>query len=667
MAHSRFILSGPGASPGKRRTRLATFGAVAALLMALSIPPSAAEPARTKDIPWRTDVTFTRTSVDDDIKNVLRAVLQADGLSVLFRPGVSGTVSFRFQDMPLEAAFEQIVEENGLDYAFNPATRTVTVYGKDDKGTSTSAQNFVNLGGLDYATIREALTSFNIGLEGTAYDARTNLLAISGEQERVQQISELVKSLKEQDKARSEKSAESRKQELADRQAAMEQKVYQGLMDVHYEIRVIPLRFADVGPTTKEFQGKSVTIPGIAETLEAMLGVNEPKGRSSRRNIQGDDRESDGGPDMLSRVHDVNRPTISIDQRSNSVIVRGTPEAIAEVEKAVRQLDKPLEMIEIQVVIATAQAGVTEQLGVSWRGSGFGSRGLDRSGAIDTGTSGGRVAPGSGGSPFSTTGFDALSLLPAASVGGTVASFVIRNDRGFIQAQLQALAEKNKARILSAPRLVTLDNIAARITRSQNIFVQVNTGSLIDGVGLEEIKTGLTLDITPSLIPATDPGSQPLIRLNLSAENSAPGSGSFGQIDVRSQQVQTQVLVPDGATFVIGGLFDDVRREGENGVPVLKDVPGLGRLFRTNSSENSLGETIFFITPHVVDERQFMPADVAVSVGSERYIERQRRVLEGINNQMDEGPRTRHPNAVRTMGEEARIPSNSVRTLEEDE
>jgi type II secretory pathway component GspD/PulD (secretin) len=566
--------------------------------------------------------------------------------------------------MPLEAAFEQIVEENGLDYAYNPSTRTVTVYGKGDKG-GTNAQNFVNLGDVDYATVREALSSFHIDSEGLSYDPRTNLLAVGGDQDQAQQIVHLVETLKEQSKARSEKTAESRKQEVADHKAVLEQKAYQDLQ--HLEIKVIPLRFADVGPTTKEFQGKSVTIPGIAETLEAMLGVNDKRSPPRARNDQNDDSGSSDDKDPLGRLTDVNKPTISIDQRSNSVIVRGTPEAIAEVEKAVRQLDRPLEMVEIEVVIATAQVGVTEQLGVNWRGSGFGSRGLNRSGAIDTGTSGGQVKPGTSGSPFSTSGFDALSLLPATGVGGTVASFVLQNNRGFLQAQLQALAEKNKARILSAPRLVTLDNIAARITRSQNIFVQVNTGSLIDGVGLEEIKTGLTLDITPSLIPSMDPGGQPLIRLSLSAENSAPGSGSFGQIDVHSQQVQTQVLVPDGATFVIGGLFDDTRRDGETGVPVLKDVPGLGRLFRTNSSDKSLGETIFFITPHVVDERQFVPEDVATSIGSERYIERQRRILSGVTQEMNDGPTTRFPNTVRTLDESAKSAPNSVRTLEEDE
>lgn len=654
-----------GASASKKtRARRTTFCAMAALLVALSSRPSFAEAARTKTIPWRSDATFTRTSVEDDIKNVLRAVLQADGLSVLFRPGVSGTVSFRFQDMPLEAAFEQIVEENGLDYAYNPSTRTVAIYGKNDKA-STDAQNFVNLGDVDYATVREALSSFHIDPEGTSYDSRTNLLAVSGDSDRVQQIVHLVETLKEQSKARSEKTAESRKQEIADHKAALEQQAYQNLQ--HLEIKVIPLRFADVGPTTKEFQGKSVTIPGIAETLEAMLGVNDKRSAPRARNDQNDDSGPSDDKDPLGRLTDVNKPTISIDQRSNSVIVRGTPEAIAEVEKAVRQLDRPLEMVEIEVVIATAQAGVTEQLGVNWRGSGFGSGGLNRSGAIDTGTSGGQVKPGTSGSPFSTNGFDALSLLPATGVGGTVASFVLQNNRGFLQAQLQALAEKNKARILSAPRLVTLDNIAARITRSQNIFVQVNTGSLIDGVGLEEIKTGLTLDITPSLIPSMDPGGQPLIRLSLSAENSAPGSGAFGQIDVHSQQVQTQVLVPDGATFVIGGLFDDTRRDGETGVPVLKDVPGLGRLFRTNSSDKSLGETIFFITPHVVDERQFVPEDVATSIGSERYIERQRRILSGVTQEMNDGPSTSFPNTVRTLDESAKSAPNTVRTLEEDE
>ena len=237
----------------------------------------------------------------------------------------------------------------------------------------------------------------------------------------------------------------------------------------------------------------------------------------------------------------------------------------------------------------------------------------------------------------------------ASTPGQTTAAFVVKGAEGALQAQLQALASKDRARILSAPRLVTLDNITARITRSQNIFVQVDTrgaqGGGLGGVGLQEIQTGLTLEITPSIVPAETDRNEALVRLNLRAENSTPGAGVFGQIDVKSQEVQTNVLVPDGATFVIGGLFDDSSLSSESGIPFLKDIPLLGALFRNTTSSKSLGETIFFITPHLVDERTVLQDDIAVKVGSEEYIRRARRALanevhEPLNSDVSSSPGT---------------------------
>jgi type II secretory pathway component GspD/PulD (secretin) len=116
------------------------------------------------------------------------------------------------------------------------------------------------------------------------------------------------------------------------------------------------------------------------------------------------------------------------------------------------------------------------------------------------------------------------------------------------------------------------------------------------------------------------------------------------------------VLVPDGGTFVIGGLFDDTQILQESGVPGLKDIPLLGQLFKDTTSTKSLGETIFFITPRVVDERAVSQDDIAVKVGSEEYIRRERRALGAIQDQFNAPP-----------GQAVAPRSTSVSTLEEDE
>lgn len=323
----------------------------------------------------------------------------------------------------------------------------------------------------------------------------------------------------------------------------------------------------------------------------------------------------------------LSRPNISIDQRTNSVIVRGSPAAIAAVADVLRHIDQPVKMVEIEVIIATAELGLVNELGIAYRG-------LVRNGpAFDTGTSGNLLG--------NTPGFDALTLLPHAAAGATAASFVLKGSGISLQAQLQALASKNKARVLSAPHLVTLDNITARITRSEDIYVPIDTGPL-SGQGLAQIQTGLTLEITPSIVPvAPGGGGEQLVRLTLNATNSSPGSGTGSRINVNSQEVQTDVLVPDGGTFVIGGLFDDSRLKSNSGVPILKDIPLLGGLFRDERAQQSLGQTVFFITPRVIEDQHLVSREVAldgaVGPGTARYMNAQRRQLGGLAQEMHGG------------------------------
>jgi type III secretion system YscC/HrcC family outer membrane pore protein len=554
----------------------------------------AAQAQAADDIPWNHSLTITRTSSDDNIQNVFRTLLQEDGLSVSFGQGVNQTVSFHLENMPIDDAFRQLINEHHLTYSYDPSSKTVAINAAAATADAAKGAAFITLDDVSYKDAVQAVGNLGLGLGGLRYDAQSHTLAISGDPDRTKQIQTLIQNL--EDARKKQASAAT-----ADDAALGPE-----------EVKVIPLRFTDVGPSTRQFQGKTVTVPGIADTLRSVLGLDTPAPGAPGAQASAPATASSYG-----------HPRISIDQRTNSVVVQGSPEAIAAVEKIISQLDRPLQMVEIEVLIVTANVGVAKELGVDWRASQV-NVSTPYSAAVDTGSSGGQISNGSNGN-FSTNGLDALSLLPVTGAGGTAASFVIRGGQAAIQAQLDALASQDRARILSAPKLVTLDNIAARITRSQNLYVQVDTVNAAGGyggVGLQEIQTGLTLEITPSVVPAQSDHEQSLVRLNLRAENSAPGSGSFGQIDVNSQEVQTNVLVPDSDTFVIGGLFDDSQINSTSGVPVLKDIPVLGALFRDKKAQQSLGETIFFITPRIVDERSVLQSDIAVKEGSMEYIKR---------------------------------------------
>lgn len=224
-----------------------------------------------EQISWKPGVTFSRTSVDDDVRNVLRAVLGANGISVIFRPGVEGKVSLNFRNMPLQAAFEQLLQENGLRASYNPGRLTVTVMPGTGPGGPT--RKFITLRNVEWSSLRQMLTSFGIGTEGITFDPATSILSVTGPDARIAQTEDLVKTLERHYGERHE-------QELGDSQRAasaqrsdLERRVYQDAMNV--QTKVFRLRFADVGPTTRNFHGRSVTIPGVLETLQAMLGTGQ--------------------------------------------------------------------------------------------------------------------------------------------------------------------------------------------------------------------------------------------------------------------------------------------------------------------------------------------------------------------------------------------------------
>ena len=625
----------------RRKTAL-----LASLLLWLcaAASPAAAQDAAA-DIPWKSGTRFSRTSVDDDVRSVLRAVLSADGLSVIFRPGVTGKVSFDFHDMSLQAAFEQLIAENSLQASYNAATRTVTV--GTAGGSADGLRHFITLQNVDWPSLRQMLVNFGIGTQGIVFDPATSTLGVTGDPTRLAQIADLVKTLEQHYGQQREQSLSETQLSASAQRSDYERHTYADALNV--QTKVFRLRFADVGPTTRNFHGRTVTIPGILETLQAMLGTgpgplpypgpnpgNGPLRASQpmRQTLPAGFAPGDAGPAADPRrgppaeaagVAALGRPSLSIDQRTNSVIVRGSPAAIAAVEEVLQQIDRPVKMVEIEVIIATAELGLVHDLGIAYRGSLY-----KGGGGFDTGTTGGQLG-------VVPPGYDALTLLPTAAAGATAASFVLSGSGVTLQAQLQALAQENKARVLSAPHLVTLDNITARITRSEDIYVPVDTGGF-NGQGLSEIQTGLTLEITPSIVPAASGNAEQLVRLTLDATNSSPGTGIGTQINVNSQEVQTDVLVPDGGTFVIGGLFDDSRLANRSGIPVLKDIPLLGALFRNDANQQALGQTVFFITPHVVDQQRLVSRDVALGDGTADYIEGQQRVLGHMTRDVQDQP-----------------------------
>lgn len=239
----------------------------ALLLIALALSGAHA-PAFVETIPWRPDIRFSRTSVDDDVRSILRSLLRANGLSAIFRPGVEDPISLRFDKVPPRRAFEQLMIEQGLANQYNPETRTVTIYKDAAVNFDPPERVLIVLTHTRYPALREMLVRFELGLDGVAFDAATNTVSLKGLSDRVKEITTLFNQVEAAAAQRIESDQALIKQQQAARRDQLEADTYAEIANA--KVRVIPLRFASVGETTRQFHGRSITFPGISDTLKAI-------------------------------------------------------------------------------------------------------------------------------------------------------------------------------------------------------------------------------------------------------------------------------------------------------------------------------------------------------------------------------------------------------------
>ncbi len=564
------------------------FLAVMALALILGLAPVRPAVAQDAPIPWDDARRFQRSSFQEDIRVVLRSIVGQQGLQLNIRPDVSGEITAEF-DTSLRGAFTRLIEENDLDFAYDPATGTVTVSPATDEVT----RQFRTLQNVTARELRSVKQRFGLGGR-LVIDEVSGTVLVEGPRDDVQTLIQLLQRLEDTAAARAADALARRQADLIASDAFAAQ-----------EIRVIPLKYTSVGPTTQLFNNRSVTVPGIDQTLRTLLGDAEDIGNGPT--VEALPLPDGATPLPAPLSFDGGVPRISIDPRTNSVVLRGTPVAIARVEQLIRELDRPVPMIEIEVLIVGASDGVSEEIGLDFAAQ---YQTTARSFGINSGLTGSDVTAG-----------DALGLVGDFDpILSSVLGGFVYNAGGFqFRAELQALEAENRTQTIAAPRVVTLNGVPARIASSSSSFFSIVQG---DTAGLEEVQTGVILEITPVVIENDVPAGPRLIRLNLSAQNTAPDVTTAGasSLTVSGSEVVTDLIIPEGATFVLGGLFDDSRVEADDGIPLLKDIPILGALFGTETRSNEFNETLFFLTPRVVDPSTILPQ----TDPTRRYIEHRR-------------------------------------------
>lgn len=270
------------------------------------------------------------------------------------------------------------------------------------------------------------------------------------------------------------------------------------------------------------------------------------------------------------------RGSISFDARTNSMIVIDTEDVLSKIDIMIRNLDTPPAQVLIEGKIVEANETFQKQIGVNW---GFSGQPVSLSKKVD-------LTPSfSLGKPSGTSEYGFGLNIGVLDVLGNLA------------ATLALLEKEEKVKVLSSPRVVSINNNKATISAKNDVKNAVvdNSGKLTEG---STMSTALSLEVTPQI---TNDGS---VKMNIKVSRSYPGIASNAALPASApkfeRNVETNVLVKNGQTSVIGGIFQNDTAEGEVGISGLKDIPILGYLFRQKNTARTNTELLVFLTPKIL-------------------------------------------------------------------
>ncbi len=318
--------------------------------------------------------------------------------------------------------------------------------------------------------------------------------------------------------------------------------------------------------------------------------------------------------DLARQVKDVltDRGTVTVDERTNVLIVKDTQEALARAEGLVRNLDTETPGVLIESRIVEAQSNFAQAIGVQWGGNmGFSpatGNGLPVSFPnVMTGAGAAGQAPNQGNQSTPNYAINLPAPVGQGSGGGIGLVFGSANGAFNLNLRLTALERKGMVKTISAPKIATLDNKEATISQGQSIpFSQVSAS----GVNTTFVEALLELKVTPHV---TADGS---ILMKIKATNNKPDpslTGANGQPSITKRQAETTVLVKDGDTTVIGGIYTRATASTTSSVPFLGDIPILGFFFKSKSEDDAHTELLIFITPRVLNRQSMMGGPTPVA------------------------------------------------------
>jgi len=295
------------------------------------------------------------------------------------------------------------------------------------------------------------------------------------------------------------------------------------------------------------------------------------------------------------------RGEIKIDTRTNSLVVRDVADNLVKVEKIVRDLDQRTPQVQIEARIVQATKTFSRGLGVQWGISGMRSQTIPGTGnrplpgqhaegpiTVNLGATGAAFAQAS----------DFLVNLPSAVAGTSTFGLLIGKflgTSGALDLRLSAGESLGLSKVVSAPKIITLDNKPAKIEQGSQIPFATTS---LQGTQTTFVDATLALNVTPHVILHAN-----MVRLEIKATKNSPGSpATAAGVPIDKKEATTEILLRDGETTVLGGIFEETKSDSTSGIPWFNRIPFLGWLFKNETISTQQTELLIFVTPTILKD-----------------------------------------------------------------
>ena len=292
------------------------------------------------------------------------------------------------------------------------------------------------------------------------------------------------------------------------------------------------------------------------------------------------------------------RGSVISEARTNQLFVTDIPSKLEQVQSLIAKLDIPVRQVLIEARIVEASDTFGKSIGVRLGGRPFtlnGSQNTQFGATYITPNIPAGTAPSLGGN-FGTTAGDFVNLPGIGQNGFPAATFAVSLFNSsltrLLNLEISAMEADGKGKIVSSPRIVTADQVKALIEQGTELPYQQATSSGATSIAFR--KANLKLEVTPQITPEGN------IILQVDVNKDSVGRSTTNGFAIDTKHIQTQVLVENGGTVVIGGIFEQNEREDETKVPLLGDLPGVGNLFKTRTRTANKSELLVFISPKMI-------------------------------------------------------------------